>query len=294
MTRQTKTILLTESGKPDIENYLINLQSELNSTDFCVECRSCGVTKDIKFGDRAFLLLQGRQTPGIVACGWVLTDAYEDIHWNDPQKTALYVLVSFDVIINPFQERHLERERLLDGILGTVRWNTQSSGVSVYSEAAKELELLWKDVSGKDSGKIDPEQLGAILDKFIKTVKSFNEGSSEPPEKVQVVSHRFDRNRSFSDQIKTAYDFVCQRCGYIIENSVGARYAESAHVHPLEYGGCDTIDNLLCLCPNCHKELDLGCWPLSVGEFTFVDGHKLKNEVVDFHNCNLYTGRTFS
>lgn len=86
----------------------------------------------------------------------------------------------------------------------------------------------------------------------------------EPPEldpayASTVVSRRI-RDTALSREIKKIYDHACQVCGTVIPGADGRNYAEGAHVKPLgrPHVGRDSLDNLLCLCPNHHTELDLG------------------------------------
>ena len=38
----------------------------------------------------------------------------------------------------------------------------------------------------------------------------------------------------------------------------GSIYLESHHIHPLSEGGADTIENVIALCPNHHREAHFG------------------------------------
>ena len=65
--------------------------------------------------------------------------------------------------------------------------------------------------------------------------------------------------RSRRERIKELYDHRCQMCGTRLEGLAGP-YAEAAHVRPLgsPHNGPDTLDNILCLCPNHHVLFDHG------------------------------------
>ena len=51
----------------------------------------------------------------------------------------------------------------------------------------------------------------------------------------------------------------CQVCGVALELP-GGRYSEAAHIRPVgrPHNGPDTLDNILCLCPNHHVLFDRG------------------------------------
>lgn len=70
---------------------------------------------------------------------------------------------------------------------------------------------------------------------------------------------RVVRDTEQGRRLKILYDYRCQMCSIRLMGSAGP-YAEAAHIRPLgrPHYGPDTIDNLLCLCPNHHVLFDLG------------------------------------
>lgn len=70
---------------------------------------------------------------------------------------------------------------------------------------------------------------------------------------------RLIRDTKIARQIKELYDYTCQICGARLIGANGP-YAEAAHIRPLgaPHYGPDTLNNLLCLCPNHHVLLDYG------------------------------------
>jgi putative restriction endonuclease len=75
----------------------------------------------------------------------------------------------------------------------------------------------------------------------------------------QETVQRIVRNTQIAQKVKELHDFRCQVCGILLETAAG-RYAESAHIRPLgiPHNGPDSLDNVLCLCPNHHVAFDLG------------------------------------
>ena len=67
------------------------------------------------------------------------------------------------------------------------------------------------------------------------------------------------RDTKLGKQVKRMYDYRCQVCGERLECE-GGPYAEAAHIRPLgrPHNGPDTLNNLLCLCPNHHVLFDYG------------------------------------
>ncbi len=81
----------------------------------------------------------------------------------------------------------------------------------------------------------------------------------DPAYATTTVSRRI-RDTALSREIKKVYEHHCQICHEVIPGADGRAYSEGAHVKPLgkPHIGRDSFDNLLCLCPNHHAELDLG------------------------------------
>lgn len=80
----------------------------------------------------------------------------------------------------------------------------------------------------------------------------------DPAYKSSTVVRRI-RNSQIAQQVKDLYESTCQVCETQLQVA-GRHYAEGAHIRPLgrPHVGPDTADNLLCLCPNHHVQLDMG------------------------------------
>jgi len=83
-------------------------------------------------------------------------------------------------------------------------------------------------------------------------------GTTEP-KRQSTTTQRVVRQTAVSNSVKVIHDFVCQICATRITLPTG-RYAEAAHIRPLgrPHDGPDVVDNVLCLCPNCHVLFDRG------------------------------------
>ncbi|MEM9015695.1 MAG: HNH endonuclease [Verrucomicrobiota bacterium] len=68
------------------------------------------------------------------------------------------------------------------------------------------------------------------------------------------------RDRSIVTEIKAAYGHRCAICGLQLHIGGGRFHTEGAHIVPLgsPHNGPDTIENLIPLCPNHHKQFDEG------------------------------------
>jgi predicted restriction endonuclease len=100
-----------------------------------------------------------------------------------------------------------------------------------------------------------------------------------------------ERNRDICQELKTLYDYTCQCCG--IKNQTGpTTYGMDAHhLHPLGMKGKDSKENMIVICPNCHRLLDDGGIRINPETFVithFNKGHSLNGvELVKKHHIDL-------
>ena len=79
--------------------------------------------------------------------------------------------------------------------------------------------------------------------------------------KSKLVKYRgmhLSRNVVLIAHIKALRGSRCQICSKVIRKRDGSSYAEAAHITPKSRGGSENRDNIMILCPNHHKEFDMG------------------------------------
>lgn len=121
-------------------------------------CRSLETQK----GDRAFLLRQGSEPRGIIACGHVISDAYLAPDWREPdpteqaaaktvRKPQRYVDVAWETAVE--FTGPLSTSVLLDKVRD-VSWNEiQYSGYKVSDEAGLQILQLWHEMLTPTQGR---------------------------------------------------------------------------------------------------------------------------------------------
>ncbi|MFR0353584.1 HNH endonuclease [Streptomyces sediminimaris] len=78
--------------------------------------------------------------------------------------------------------------------------------------------------------------------------------------RTAVVQAQY-RDSRVTRQVKAWYNNTCQFCGTMIELPTPLfAYSEAAHIQALgaPHNGPDRVENVLCLCPNCHVRFDMG------------------------------------
>ena len=112
---------------------------------------------------------------------------------------------------------------------------------SLYDDVAEmEVENLYREEN---------------IDKIREELSSISPESS----KYEMIKGiKFIRDRATVAKLKILREFKCQICGTRIVKKDGSFYAEGGHINPKRAGAPETPDNLIILCPNHHKEFDLG------------------------------------
>ncbi len=103
---------------------------------------SCARSKQIRRGDRVFLLRQGVEPRGIVGSGWATSDWYEGPGWRRAGVPCNYFDMDFDVLLDAREEPILPREALPSGMY----WDTQVSGTRIPDDVARRLEKMWRSL----------------------------------------------------------------------------------------------------------------------------------------------------
>jgi putative restriction endonuclease len=135
---------------------------------------------------------------------------------------------------------------------------------------------------------------GASADRVSETREPYLPAARQETTIVRIV-----RDTQQARAIKVLYDYHCQVCGIRLEGSAGA-YAEAAHIRPLgaPHHGPDTLDNLLCLCPNHHVLFDYGGFAIADDlRLLGIDGrlitkpeHAINIDHIRYHRVHYYAG----
>lgn len=210
---------------------------------------SCGKNKQIKKGDRVFLIRLGEEPKGIIASGVTLTDAYEDLHWDTDKakanETGMFVEVQLDTLLNPDTDIILSREILNDARFSQMHWDTQISGIRIPDEIARELEKVWADFSTNQR---------VTLAEEVTDTEAIYEGALR---KISVNS--YERNPEARHRCIKHFGTTCVVCGFDFAVTYGKVGEGLIHVHHLkelaeigEEYEVDPTRDLRPVCPNCH------------------------------------------
>lgn len=105
-----------------------------------------GRRQGLEPGDRVFLLQQGRGSRGVRGRGVVSSRVYQGEHWDDPNRSANYVEVDWQLVVPA--DQMVGTERLTAEVSG-YGWNPQKGGVELHQPMADQLDELWAGHSGR-------------------------------------------------------------------------------------------------------------------------------------------------
>ncbi len=124
--------------------------------------------------------------------------------------------------------------------------------------------------------------------KLITGIIEDESSQKENDEEITRIRRELDiilRKKYLVYKIKNLYNNTCQICSTQLEIGKNKYYSEVHHIIPLgkPYNGSDTLENMICVCPNCHIRLDYKAIPLSIDFFRIIK-HTISSENIEFHN----------
>ncbi|MGD0538964.1 MAG: hypothetical protein ABSC03_15120 [Verrucomicrobiota bacterium] len=211
---------------------------------------SCGNNKSIQPGDRAFLLRQGSDHPGIVGSGWITRGSFQAQHWDETKRRqgrlAWFVMVEWDAMV--LAENALSRADLLGGILPTRLLKAAASGAIIDGQFTERLERDWA-AHRNVSLTVAPLVLAAI--------------SALEGEPIEYRGYRRKRDHKLKRAALDAAQGVCVVCGVDFSKILNGRGVRVLQVHHKKQLGqqdaprINTLDDLAVVCANCHALIHL-------------------------------------
>lgn len=173
------------------------------------------------------------------------------------------------------------KDKLLPGVLNeSSRALIKAELTQLLKEPATTLATL-PEAADVDPAGLQPSQL---------STPEAVDVSPPAPDRVESTTYRILRDTAKAIDVKRLHEYRCQICGHTIELSDGNRYAEAHHIQPLggPHNGPDETNNILCVCPNHHAELDYGVRRITVSALHSAKGHVVEPKYVDYHNRVVY------
>lgn len=142
-----------------------------------------------------------------------------------------------------------------------------------------------------------PEGVSSIPN-YVRVENDVEQASdlAEPEGAVRTLcfTNRIVRDTPLARRIKKLHNNKCQVCSRTLTLFGGESYAEAHHIKPLGsvHQGPDVAKNIICVCPNCHAQLDYGAIKLRKAGLQFIPKHHIEDVYIDYHNSGIYKGST--
>jgi predicted restriction endonuclease len=148
-------------------------------------------------------------------------------------------------------------------------------------ERAVAKEVLWKDEETEDFERQSVD---------ITIGEPPASDIALPPKRIKAVAFRVLRDTITSQEVKQLHGGKCQICGTGIALPDGTNYAEAHHIKPLgmKHKGPDVRQNIICVCPNHHVELDYGLRELRLADLERNPAHEIDKQYIDYHNERIF------
>lgn len=116
---------------------------------------------------------------------------------------------------------------------------------------------------------------------FINIKQSADEETLRKIRQLEIIV----RNLSLVKSLKGIYENTCQICKTKLQISKDLYYSEIHHIRPLgiPHNGPDKLENMICVCPNCHVLLDFGVIRLNRSLLKVLK-HKIEDEYISYYN----------
>lgn len=254
-----KTILFTWNPRKWPWDDLPQAVAAANVDGRHVDTWSCGVTRNIHIGDRAFLMRLGQSPKGIMGSGVVVSEPEEGEHW-DPDRaaagdTGYYVEILFDALSpTPI----LGEDVLSKPPFSAHNWYPMASGTFIPDEIARVLEDVWKKATGTTFIPPAKDDLTRLYIEGTKRTRLVTSCERNPVARKKCVEH---------------YGARCVVCGLSFGETYGNIGNGFIHVHHLKPMAeiddayeVDAVRDLRPVCPNCHAMLHKRLPPFSPDE----------------------------
>ena len=135
-------------------------------------------------------------------------------------------------------------------------------------EEYKKLNSVYQSITGQtfvmpkkdDLDEAEQAELLEIISKQMRedAIHELKTLTPKSPEVVTFKGKQYKRDNNTIAQLKFLRGFKCQICNIGILTEKKTLYVEAAHIKAKRHKVPEAPDNILILCPNHHKEFDVG------------------------------------
>ncbi|PMP89919.1 MAG: hypothetical protein C0171_06085 [Caldisphaera sp.] len=189
--------------------------------------------------------------------------------WGEDKNGKTWELIFFVKILNIIKKdkrsflRELgysEGDQLIGNRKITDKFFSKYSSIDNFIDQHLEDSISPEYLSDEIATQVVQNVLGRKSNRRKKYLERLKEEALKQNSRdyIEVKGKRIKRKAIFVAYVKERDGYKCRVCNFTFKKKDGENYVEVAHIIPLSEGGLDHPDNMVCLCPNCHKKLDLG------------------------------------
>lgn len=123
------------------------------------------------------------------------------------------------------------------------------------SPLSKKVDSYAEQSDLDEQHELEESESSQDMSKLLNDLRNVKSTDSE---QVEVHGKVYKRDNKTIAQLKIVRGHRCQICGQSIKKKDGSLYIEAAHITPKRHKGTELPSNIILLCPNHHKEFDLG------------------------------------
>lgn len=193
--------------------------------------------------------------------------------------------------VRRFQHSLKNARDSFDSHLGTLRIGWREQGLEGPGRRPRPLGAIAQTVYDRFRQSSE-EDLWACVREYLEPQRTPHPSDmpNAQPDRVATLTYRILRDTGLARYVKSLHNHECQICGSTITLPDGTRYAEAHHVRPLghPHNGPDSEDNIVCVCPNHHAELDYGVIPIGTDTLRIKPEHAIHEQYVRYHNVQIH------
>ncbi|WP_303925680.1 HNH endonuclease [Draconibacterium sediminis] len=154
--------------------------------------------------------------------------------------------------VHEYQNNLMKKFPILENYYKTDALNHFIVAIHKGQEIIKQIDFLEDTLEQSEIEEINRNKKLSENDLYSK----IRDCEKDDSEIITIKGKQYKRHNYLMVQIKKYRNFKCQFCKTTILKKNGEYYIEACHIKAKAEGGKDRLENILILCPNCHKLFD--------------------------------------
>ena len=132
------------------ESNIMSMMERFSAGEKVSSTWKCGSHQKINIGDRFFLSRTGKESPGLIGSGKIISDPRKGPDFENPEKNSWFVGIEFDYLTNSPETVVISHKELAEKLDVEASEFTPRMSGTPYRSSNLELEKLWKKLTSND------------------------------------------------------------------------------------------------------------------------------------------------